>query len=412
MVGMLGLTGLSAVADCASLPKLPDIDARLHTLPNGLTVIIREDRSAPVVSLQAWCATGSIHEGEWMGAGLSHILEHMLFKGTETRKAGDIARQIQDQGGQINAYTSFDRTVYWIDVPSSGAMEALDILADAMLNSTLPVEEYNKEQEVIRRELAMGMDDPQRQISQLMLRTVFAESPFRHPVIGYLDVFNKLTRDDVLEYYRARYVPNNMTFVIVGDVDADAVLERLKQIFKDVPRRALEPVYIATEPRQLGRRDAHEEFAGTEITRLSLAWRIPGLDHADTPALDVLGEIIGGGAASPLVQEVREKKKLAHSIGAGMYSLQGDGVFAVMAVCDPEKREEVEAAAMEVLERVKKEGPTPEELDRAKRRYLAGQLSQWQTMRGQASDLGSNWLLARNLDFSRHFQTPVSASMA
>jgi len=212
-----------------ALPELPATNATLHTLPNGLTVVINVDRSAPVASLQAWCATGSIHEGEWMGAGLSHILEHMLFKGTETRPAGEIARQIQDQGGMINAYTSFDRTVYWIDVPASGAMGALDILADAMLNSTLPEDEYAKEQEVIRREFAMGFDDPNREGMKLMLRTVFGESPFRHPVIGYLDVYNKLTREDVMAYYKARYVPNNLTFVISGDVDARAVLDRLTE---------------------------------------------------------------------------------------------------------------------------------------------------------------------------------------
>jgi len=392
----------------AGLPVPPPQTATLHTLPNGLTVIMDVDRSAPVASLQAWCGTGSIHEGEWMGAGLSHILEHMLFKGTKTRSAGEIARQIQDQGGMINAYTSFDRTVYWIDVPASGAIGALEILADAMLDSTLPEDEYEREQEVIRREFAMGFDDPNRQSSQLMLRTVFGQSPFRHPIIGYLDVFNRLTRDDVLEYYRRRYVPNNMTFVISGDVDADAILAKLEEFFRGVPRAALEPVFVADEPVQLGRRDAHEEFAGTELTRLNLAWCIPGLDHPDTPALDLLGEILGSGRSSILNTDLRETKRLVHQIGAGMYSLQTDGVWVIQAVCDPEKRQQVEQEALAVVRRVIEEGVPEAELDRAKRASLASHFSGLSTARGRASDLGGNWLLTKNPDFSRHYLEALS----
>jgi zinc protease len=174
----------------APLLALPATTARVFTLPNGLSIIIDEDHSAPVASVQAWCETGSIDEDKWMGAGLSHILEHMLFKGTEKRPPGSISRHVQDTGGYINAYTSYERTVYYIDTPAEGVTDAIDILADAMMNATLPAEEYDKEQNVIRREFAMGFDDPDRQSTLLMFRTVFTESPFRHPVIGYLDIYN------------------------------------------------------------------------------------------------------------------------------------------------------------------------------------------------------------------------------
>src|SRR5207249_11776759 len=132
----------------------PPSTAQKWNLPNGLTVIVQEDHSAPVASVQAWCATGSIEEDQHLGAGLSHILEHMLFKGTKTRSANQIAQSIQDVGGYINAYTSFDRTVFWIDVPKDGVSTALEVLTDAMMNSNLPPDEYKKEQEVIRREFA------------------------------------------------------------------------------------------------------------------------------------------------------------------------------------------------------------------------------------------------------------------
>src|SRR6476469_3863425 len=162
----------------------PASTAQKRVLPNGLTIIVQQDRSAPVASVQAWCGTGSVDEDRHLGAGLSHILEHMLFKGTKTAPANAIAQKIQDVGGYINAYTSFDRTVFWIDVPKDGVPVALDVLADAMMNSNLPADEYAKEQEVIRREFAMGMDDPDRMAGLLLFSTAYQVHPYRFPVIG------------------------------------------------------------------------------------------------------------------------------------------------------------------------------------------------------------------------------------
>jgi len=401
------LTHAPAKDSRPTAPALPDSRAQVFTLENGLTLIVEEDHSAPVASVQAWCATGSIDESKWMGAGLSHILEHMLFKGTQDRKAGDIARQIQDRGGYINAYTSFDRTVFWIDVPAEGVSEAVAILSDAMMNSTLPEDEYIKEQEVIRREFAMGFDDPGRQSSELMLRTVFSESPFRHPIIGYLDVYNKLKRDDVMAYYKTRYAPNNLTFVVAGDVDGQKVREQVEEAFKNYPRQPLEPVYVASEPEQIGRREAHEEFP-TELTRLALAWRIPGLTHPDTPALELLGDVLGSGRSSILNQELREKQHIVHSVDAGMFSLQTDGVFVIQALCDPAQRSTVEKEALAAVERIKENGGTQAELDKARRSMLAKQLSGLATARGKASDLGSNWLLTKNTNFSKDYLDAIA----
>src|SRR5262245_60834171 len=239
----------------------PPVAAQLSILPNGLTIIVQTDRSAPVASVQAWCGTGSIDEGRLLGSGLSHILEHMLFKGTKTRSPNVIAQTVQDEGGYINAYTSFDRTVFWIDVPKEGVASALDVLSDAMMNSTLPAEEYVKEQEVIRREFAMGQDDPDRMIGQLMFKTAYQRHPYRLPVIGELQLFNQLRQEDVADYHRSRYVPNNLTFVVVGDVDAAAVHDQLEKYFAAYPSRALEPRFIPAEPPQQGRREVHEEFS-------------------------------------------------------------------------------------------------------------------------------------------------------
>src|SRR5437867_7018600 len=220
----------------------PPSTAQKWILPNGLTIIVQEDHSAPVASVQAWCSTGSIDEDQHLGAGLSHILEHMLFKGTKTRGKSEIARKIQDVGGYINAYTSFDRTVFWIDVPKDGVVTALDILADAMMNSTLPPEEYQKEQEVIRREFAMGMDDPDRMSGLLLFSTAYQVHPYRFPVIGEIEIYNQLTQEQVMQYYKTRYVPNNLTFIVVGDVDAERVRQQIIDLFKPYPEKSLQPV--------------------------------------------------------------------------------------------------------------------------------------------------------------------------
>src|SRR5947207_14588955 len=148
-------SGRNSLVGTGDLPALPP-GVKVTTLENGLTIIVREDHSAPVVSVQAWAMTGSIHEGKWLGAGLSHVLEHMLFKGTSSRPGSRIDQEVQEAGGYMNAYTSFDRTVYHIDVPNTGAPTAIGTLCDIMQNASLPPEELAKEQDVIRREMDMN----------------------------------------------------------------------------------------------------------------------------------------------------------------------------------------------------------------------------------------------------------------
>lgn len=378
----------------------PHATAHKHVLPNGLTVLVQEDRSAPVASVQAWVATGSIHEGQWLGSGLSHLLEHMLFKGTERRSTNQIAQSVQDEGGYINAYTSFDRTVYWIDVPKAGTATAIDLLADACMNSTLPADELIKEQEVIRREFAMVHDDPDRVNSQQLFATAYRRHPYALPVIGHLDVFNRLTRDDLVRYYKSRYVPNNITFVVVGDVQAEEVLAQLDVFFAGYPRQALPPIYLPAELPQLGRRETHTGFP-TELSRFVAAWHIPAITHPDVPALDVLATLLGEGRSSRLYRQIREEKKLAHGVSAFSYVPAEPGLFGIEATTDPDKRAATEAAALEIIADIQQNGVPAPELAKAKRVILNNQLSALVTMRGQASDLGSNWLLTGNLDFSR-----------
>src|SRR6266404_1789237 len=396
----------AASVEDSSVIAFPPSSAQKWVLPNGLTIIVQEDRSAPVASVQAWCATGSIDEDAHLGAGLSHILEHMLFKGTNTRSTNEIAQKIQDVGGYINAYTSFDRTVFWIDVPKDGALTALDILADAMMNSTLPPQEYAKEQEVIRREFAMGMDDPDRTITHLLFATAYQRHPYPLPVIGLIDIYNNLTQEQVMEYYKTRYVPNNLTFIMVGDVVAAEVREKLEDLFKDQPAKSLAPIYIPPEPPQLGLREVHQEFA-TELTHFAMAWHVPEISYPDVPALDLLSVILGEGHSSRLYRKVREELALAFAISAFSYTPGDPGLLGVDAVLDPKNRSAAQSLILQIIEEIRHNGVTAEELAKGKKIALSQELASLRTMRGQATDLVTNWFLTRNLNFGREYLEKV-----
>ena len=384
-----------------ALPAVPP-GTKVVTLDNGLTIILREDHSAPVVSAQAWCRTGSIHEDRWLGAGLSHVLEHMLFKGTTTRAAGRIDQEIQENGGYMNAYTAFDRTVYWINIPNTGARIALDVLCDVVQNAALPPEELAKELDVIRREMDMNQDDPGRRAGRRLFEVAYTRSHYRYTIIGYPDIFDRLKPADIRGYYEARYAPNNLTFVVVGDIVADDVVTQIRAAFAKNGARPLPPVLLPDEPRQMAPRDVVEE-APIELGHLHGCWHIPDLRHPDTAAFDVLAVLLGGGRSSRLFQEVREKQGLVHTADAWTYSPGGSGLFGISAVLEGEHFEAARDAMLAEVERMKREPVSEAELAKAVKQFLSATLSARKTMQGQAQDLGGCWFAAQDLSFSeRH----------
>ncbi|MEN9572627.1 MAG: hypothetical protein RL514_482 [Verrucomicrobiota bacterium] len=389
----------------ASLPAIPP-GTTVTTLDNGLTVILREDRSAPVVSAQAWAQTGSVHEGRWLGAGLSHVLEHMLFKGTATRPPGKIDREVQDAGGYMNAYTSFDRTVYHIDAPNTGARVAVDVLCDIMQHAALPDDELKKELDVIRREMDMGHDDPGRRAGRRLFETAYTRSPYRFTVIGYRDIFDTLQREDIVSYYRERYAPNNVFFLVVGDIVAADVLAQIKEAWAKTPSRAIPPMVLPEEPSQAASREVIEE-APIELGHFHFSWHIPDVRHADIPALDVLATLLGNGRSSRLFQNVREKKALAHSADAWTYNPGLPGLFGMSGVVDADKFTAARDAMLAEVERMKAKPVSPAELAKAVKQFTAGTLATRKTMAGQAQDLGGNWLAASDLNFSHRFLDAV-----
>ena len=375
-------------------------------LDNGLTILIREDHSAPVVSAQAWCRAGSITEGKYMGAGISHVLEHMLFKGTTTRTVGDIPHAVQRAGGDMNAYTSFEQTVYHIDLPAENWQTAVDILADCMMNATIPADELLKEKQVILREMAMGVDDPGRRADRLQWNTAFIAHPYRHPVIGYPDIYNRITRDEVVSYYKKYYVPNNLIFIIVGDINATTVEARLRELTQDFKMNAVEPATIPVEPPQVSLRERHED-APVQLTHLDLAWHVPAATDSDVPALDVLSIIAGEGRSSRLYREIQQNQGLVHSIGAGNYTPGCPGLFGVGAITDPDKRDAATAAIRAEIRKFQTQPITAAECQKAIKLSLSGHYERLKTMAGQAADIGSNELLVGDPNYSEAYLTAL-----
>jgi zinc protease len=387
------------------IPSLPP-GVTLTTLENGLTIIVREDHSAPVVSAQAWCMAGSVHEGKWLGAGLSHVLEHMLFKGTTTRPGSRIDQEVQEAGGYMNAYTSFDRTVYHIDVPNTGAHVAIDILCDIMQHATLPPNELAKEQDVIRREMDMNVDDPGRRASRRLFETAYTRSPYRFTVIGYPDIFNELKPDDIHGYYREKYAPNNIFYVVVGDVKNDKVVAQIRNAYINSKARPLPPVVLPEEPRQTAPRQIVEEVP-IELGHLHFAWHIPELRHPDLPIFDVLTVLLGSGRSSRLYQEVRERQGVVHHVDAWTYSPGNPGLLGMSAIVDGDKFAVARDAMLVEIEKMKTAPVSASELDKAVKQFISATLAIRKTMDGQAGDLGGSWLAANDLTFSEHYLAAV-----
>jgi len=382
--------------------QLPPHQPLIGSLPNGLDYLVKSDQSAPVASLQLWFRSGSIHEGPHLGAGLSHFVEHMVFKGTGRRAPMDISRQVQAAGGQINAYTSYDRTVYWLDLPAPQIPFGLDLLADIAFHSAIPPEEFDREQDVIRREFAMGDDDPHSEASKLLLSTVFRHHPYRHPIIGHRQLFDQIDHAALASFYHQHYVPDNAFLVLVGDLDPDAAADLISSHFAGIAmgRRPFHP--IPTEPAQVARREHHAEF-NTELARLELAWPTPHALHPDIPALDVLAFLLGDGRSSRLYRQIRDGKDLAHQIGAGIFALADHGIFGIDADLLPENLDPAIDATLALVEEIRSTPPSLEELEKARRSILSDQFSRLSTMRGQASDIASSWHGAGTPDHSRTF---------
>lgn len=388
--------------------EYPATTATVETLPNGLTLILEPDPAAPVVSAQIWVETGSMHEDRLLGSGISHFLEHMVFKGTRDYDADELAGVVQAAGGHWNAYTSFDRTVYYIDGPADSLPVFLKCLTGLVFFPVIPESEFEKEKDVIRREIDMGLDDPDNAATRLLFSTAFQLDPRRHPVIGRRHRFDAVTHQDLTDYHRARYTTDRCFAVISGDFDPEQTRELLTSLTADCQAGCGREPLVAIDPPQLGPRHARETFA-IPASRISLAWKVPALDHPDAPACEVLAAMLGRGRASRLHRTLREERGLALEISAFCWTGPGrEGFLAVSADATPEKRDElIEAIHLELA--TLQTDSLEEDLAKAKRQIAASQFRSLTTASGRASDLASNWHEARDIDFTRRHVAAIHA---
>jgi zinc protease len=387
--------------------------AQLHqlTLDNGMVCLLKRDTSAPVVSIQMWVGTGSIHEDEYLGCGLSHAIEHMIFNGTEQRGPNDITHEINAAGGVINAYTTNDRVVFYTDLPARNWQVGFDAIADSLMHATFPAAEWQQEREVILREFAMGEDDPKRVISKLLWRTAFTRHPYRHPTIGYKDLFSQITRDDLATFFRRHYVPDNMILAIVGDIDIAAVRATVKATFADFTRRPRRPVVLPQEPPQTEPRVSRQEGA-YQVSRLIYAYHTVPLSHPDAAALDVLAAIVGRGRSSLFVRKFKEEQQLVHTIEAWSYTPREPGLFGVAASFAPERETELCQALRKAIAGLARARFAQRDIATAVRQVLSDELEELTTMQGQASGYAAGLFFAGDTRFAESYLTRLQTVKA
>jgi len=406
-LGSLGLTfllfaALSPAICTAATPAAPKYDTvqrlpgavTLATLSNGLTVIVQENHVAPVATVRCYVKnTGGAFEGRYLGAGLSHLVEHLVAGGTTaTRGEKEIERIIDTFGGATNAYTSSHLTAYFIDCPARNTMAAIELLSDSMQHAKLTEEEFAREFKVVQRELADGDVNRKRVQWKLLDKTVYTRHPVRHPVIGYLDVLRKIDRQAALDFHGRRYVPNNQVFVVVGDVKTQAVLDRIAQDWATTPRGRETYVAMEDEPRQLTPRSAVREMDGTTCD-MALAWPTVKLSHSDLYALDVAAYILGEGESSRLVRSLKYDKQLVLSVSSASYTPHFvKGWFGVFASCTPKHRQQAAAEVLEQVYRLRGELVSPAELAKAKKQKAAELVFGQQTIQQAAGSLGRNYI--------------------
>jgi zinc protease len=357
-----------------------------EVLPNGLTLLIQPDHSAPVVAVVTHVKAGFFDEpDEW--TGISHVLEHMFFKGTPTRGVGAIARETKAAGGYLNAGTGYDHTSYFTVLPASGLDTALEIQSDALRNSVIDAGELARELQVIIQEAKRKRDTPEAVAQETLHEVMFDRHRIRRWRIGHEDHLARLTRDDVVSYYRSRYVPQRTIVAITGALDPERTAAAARRAYADWPNR---PGALDPSPEEPARREVRARTLRGDVTQaeLVLGWRtVPAL-HPDAPALDLAAAVLGSGRGSLLYRALRETG-IVTSVSAHNYSPTELGVFSIGADLAPDKLALAIDRIAECVARVTLLGPTEEELERARTLVLARWSRRLEPMEGKASALAA-----------------------
>jgi zinc protease len=372
-------------------------------LANGMKVLIVEEPKAPVITVQIWYKVGS--RNEIMGrAGLSHMLEHMMFKGTKKHGKGEFSKTIKKNGGNDNAFTSQDYTAYFENLAADKLTLALELESDRLQGLLLDDKEFQLEREVVKEERRLRTEDnPQAYMVEQMFAQAFMEHPYHWPIIGWFPDLNAMTREDLQRHYEQYYVPNNATLVIVGDVKAQTALPIIKQYFEGLPKGSPPPLQQIVDPPQTGERRIVVKREA-QLPFIYLGYKVPNFKSPDGHALAVLENILSSGKSSRLHDALVYRKKLALAVGASYSELSADPeLYTVYAVVRPgAKIEEVEKALLTEIERFKKQGPSAKEMQKAKNQVEARHIFEQDSifrqamLLGTAETVGAGWQYIEN----------------
>lgn len=372
---MSSLEGLTFAQIAGPLP------AR-RVLANGLEVIVAHRPGIGLCTVQAWVRTGSIHEGRWEGSGISHYLEHMVFKGTGRFTNRELTEAIHRCGGSSNAYTTFDRTVYYVDAPQEGFDTAMEAIADMVFDPLITDADAKMEREVILREIAMGDDEHDQVLAKHVLEEAIRAHPFRQPVIGHRDLFIRVTADDLRAYHAGRYVPGNVVLAVGGGLPPETVFAAAERWFGRFPRRTLAELPATVEPPQGGLRRT-DVVRPVSTTKGVACWRTPGHFDESRLAIDLFLGVLGAGNSSLLWSELREKRRLVHAIDASGFGIRECGLawcgWAGDAAADCPT---IERAIHEVVEGALQVGVTREQFEKVRRQAVVSMVNGQKSIHG------------------------------
>jgi len=406
LIFLLNAIACGAVSAAEKI-ELPEEAVSKKVLENGLIILAKDSGPKGLVSLNLKIRAGSRLEGEYLGSGISHLVEHMVFKGTKTRRVGDIEKEIKSYGGFLNASTSKDLTEYHVSVSSEYLSEAISLLKDMMMNSVFDIRELENEKEVILKEIKLNEDEPESRIIKLLNETAYLEHPYRYPTIGYEETFKRLTRKDVVKFYNRMYVPNRMVISMVGAVDASKAIAIAEAEFKDFKLPDYGPFGSGDfEPTQLTTRTAEAEM-DINLSYLTMGFHSTSLLDYDLFAMDILANILGRGDNSRLNTVLFKNRALVHLISCWNHTPQEPGLFTILALTDREKMDGTEKAILEEIAKIKEMPVGDDELRAAKRMVLSDYLYARQTQEAVASDISLSQILTGDHEFSNRYVTAV-----
>jgi zinc protease len=397
-LSMLGVAAVLSGPGAVGADAPPPLKIQKADLPNGLKVVMAEDHSRPVVNLQVWYHVGA--KDEKVGrTGFAHLFEHMMFRGSKNLAPEEHMRYVREAGGEVNAYTTFDTTVYWETFPSNYLERMIWLEADRMASLDVSEENFKKEREVVKEERRLRYENPPYgAVMEDVFVAAYKVYPYKHIPIGSMEDLNKATIEDVRDFHNTFYVPNNATVVLVGDFDAKEALGLLQKHLAPVPKGAKPvPRVTAVEPPQTALSEATKVYPAAPLDAVVSAYHLPPMGHPDSYALEIAASILSNGQSSRLYKRLVYDEQAAAAAFGQTVSLEGPSLFFGGAIANQGKNiKEVYSSFAYVIDELKKEPVSEEELAKAKNQVLAGFITGRESMQSKADYLGQMAVLRDN----------------